>query len=149
MLITGMNGSRRGIHSRQGETANLRTSQRGFQTLKAVASHRQGQPSVGSKWGKWPHMVSTVSSLCTDRHHVGHSISLQATCAWAYPAGCVLTGTGLLHKQLQQPALGTCTDILPVKLEPGSRSANKLLVVNVLGFYLHYSYPQCSPTDLK
>lgn len=83
--------------------------------------------------------VSTVPTLCTGCHHLGYSISLQATFAWVYTARCILTSVRLLYKQLQRSTLGTRTVTLPIKLEVGSRSIDKLLVVNVLGLYLYYS----------
>lgn len=92
--------------------------------------------------------VSTVSTLRTGCHHLGYSISLQATFAWVYPASCILTSVRLLYKQLQRSTLGTRTVTLPIKLEVGSRSRDKRLVVNVLGF-LYYSDLQESPTYLK
>lgn len=109
----------------------------------SVSSARAGtHRGTGLTW------VSTVSTLRTGCHHLGYSISLQATFAWVYPASCILTSVRLLYKQLQRSTLGTRTVTLPIKLEVGSRSIDKLLVVNVLGFF-YYSDLQESPTYLK
>ena len=138
----GMNRSRKRINSHQREISNLSISHPWFQTLKTVVSHLQGSPRLVPNRGTGLTWMSTVSTLCTGCHHLGYSISLQATSAWVYPARCILTSVRLLYKQLQRSTLGTCTVPLPIKLEVGSRSIDKLLVVNVLGLYLYYNYLQ-------